>query len=123
MNRQQRRKMGVDAKPKVYTLTDAQLNHIRKEAACAALKNHADQVMNDTLDDVFLLLMCIPVIVLGDKCGWRKVRNDRFLDEAVSWFEDVKTGAVTLEQIIEEAQKYCSYKFQRKVGERRGKTD
>ena len=48
MNRSERRKSGVKEKPKTYTMTDAQLAQVRKDAQ----------------EEIFLMQLAIPVLAL-----------------------------------------------------------
>lgn len=134
MNRKQRRKTGVTEKPKVYNLTEAQIEKIKADAVREAnaeiqrlraenealrltLMKRKAEVMAKAVHDAFLLLLSIPVMVLHDKFGFGKIRFDRFMNYVLMWYESVQSGETTIEHIVEIAESVSGIKFVKEVPE------
>jgi len=93
MNRAERRKAGKKAdKPKVYMLTQDQIDQLKKEATDEATRT------------AFKMFMSIPLMVLHDKFGFGKIRGSRFMDYALIWFEAVQKGETDLKEIMKIAE-------------------
>lgn len=85
MNRAERRRAGIKAKPKTRVLTEDQIQ----------------QIKNDTVTEAFTMLLSIPNLVLHDKFGFGKIRLDRFNYYALSWAKSVQAGEVTLKEVLD----------------------
>lgn len=84
MNRNERRKQGNPVKPKTYVLSENQIENIK----------------NAAVREAFQMLLSIPLVVLYDKFGFRKVRLDRFLHYALGWVDSIQTGEITLDEML-----------------------
>lgn len=100
MNRADRRKSGITEKPKTYTMTDAQLAQVRKDAQ----------------EEIFLMQLAIPVLVLHDKFGFGENRLNDFINPCLTWMQLVHDGEATMREIIEESEKLANAKFEKKRG-------
>lgn len=94
MNRAERRRLG-GVKPKVYTLTEQQL----------------EQIKNDAKAEGFLLSLCIPVKVLHDTYGFGKIRLNRFLDPCLELVDAVQKGEANLQEIRQDSEKLAKVHF------------
>ena len=72
-------------KPKTYTLTDADIRKIRKDA----------------VDEAFIMLLGIPILAARDVFGAGKVRLTRFTDVSLGWYEGVVGGTTKLADILD----------------------
>lgn len=95
MNRAERRRNAVTTKPKTYVLTDDQIRKLKQEAVTEATRR------------AFLMFMSIPVMVLHDKFGFRKVRLSRFMDYALVWFESVQNDETRLMDLVKICEVEC----------------
>ena len=128
LNRKQRRQAGITEKPKVYTLTEAQIEKIKADAVREAnaeiqrlraenealrltLMKRKAEIMAKAVHDAFMLFMSIPVMVLHDKFGFGKIRFDRFMNYVLIWYESVQNGEFTIEHIVEIAESVSGIKF------------
>lgn len=100
MNRADRRKSGITEKPKTYTMTDAQLAQVRKDAQA----------------EWFLMQLAIPVLVLSDKFGFDEDKHSDFIASCLTWLQLVHDGEVSMREIIEESEKLANAKFEKKRG-------
>lgn len=100
MNRADRRKAGITEKPKTYTMTDAQLAQVRKDAQA----------------EWFLMQLAIPVLVLSDKFGFDEDKHSDFIASCLTWLQLVHDGEVSMREIIEESEKLANAKFEKKWG-------
>lgn len=98
MNRAERRKNAVTAKPKTYVLTEDQIQKMKQEAVAEASRK------------AFLMFLSIPVMVLHDKFGFRKVRLSRFMDYALVWFESVHNDETRLMDLVKICEVECGIK-------------
>jgi hypothetical protein len=99
MNRAERRKHDIKAKPKTYTLTDAQLMQIKNQAVEKAL----------------VLMLGLPVMVLHDKFGWQgDDRLQKFMDRVLELYDSFNQGYITLEDIIRTVEEETGVKLERK---------
>lgn len=134
LNRKQRRQAGITEKPKVYTMTEAQIEKIKADAVREAnaeiqrlraenealrltLMKRKAEVMAKAVHDAFMLFMSIPVMVLHDKFGFGKIRFDRFMNYVLMWYESVQNGEFTIEHIVEIAESVSGIKFVKEVPE------
>lgn len=88
MNRAERRKAGKTEKPKVYTLTQDQIDGMERKA----------------VEKAFKMFMSIPVMVLHDKFGFGNIRLDRFMHYALMWVQSVQDGDTSLTEIMKIAE-------------------
>lgn len=103
MNRQERRKLQKQhgariAPPRVYTLTDADLQRIESKA----------------VDDALRALLAIPVMVLHDKYGFGEVRLGRFMGYVNTWIKAIHEDENTLAELVELAEKEAGFKIELK---------
>ena len=88
-------------KEKVYTLTQGQIDKIKKDA------------VNEAVDVSFALMLAIPTNVLA-RCYWEKSATKRipnFLDECLSLYESIGTGTVLVSELIEDIEKVGKLKM------------
>lgn len=100
MNRADRRKSGIAEKPKTYTMTDAQLAQVRKDAQ----------------EEIFLMQLAIPVLVLSDKFGFDEDKLNDFIGPCLTWMKCVNDGDAKMSEIVEESEKLANIKFEKKRG-------
>jgi hypothetical protein len=55
----------------------------------------------DAVDQVFLLMLGLPVLTLRDKWGFGKVRSERFIEQVLELYDSFEKGYLTLEDIKE----------------------
>jgi hypothetical protein len=98
MNRAERRRNAVTAKPKTYVLTEDQIRKMKQDA------------VNEATRKAFLMFLSIPVMVLHDKFGFRKVRLSRFMDYVLVWFESVQNDETRLAELVKICEEECGIK-------------
>lgn len=111
LNRKQRRQAGITEKPKVYTMTDAQIEKIKADA----VREAEPKIKAKAVHDAFMLFMSIPVMVLHDKFGFGKIRFDRFIHYVLVWYESVQSGETAIEHIVEIAENVSGIKLLKEV--------
>ena len=57
------------------------------------------------------MFMSIPIMVLHDKFGFRKVRLTRFMDYALVWFESVNNNETQLRELVKIAEDECGIRI------------
>ncbi len=77
----------VQKQSKKYTLTNAEIDKIKKDAAEKAI------------DIAMTLMLGLPVMVLHDKYGFREVRLKRFIDQVHELYDSYEKGLLTLKDI------------------------
>ena len=85
-------------KDKIYHLTQAQIDKIKKEAA--------EEAIIQAVDRAFAYMLSIPTNVLA-RCYWEKSapkRIPQFLDECLSVYDSVGIS-LTIEELIEDTEK------------------
>lgn len=91
MNRSERRrlqKQGVQVpKEPVINMKVSDVQRITKETT------------NKAVDQVFLLMLGLPALVLRDKWGFGKVRSERFIEQVLDLYDSFEKGYLTLEDI------------------------
>lgn len=89
MNRAERRRLERDAgkKEKVYTLTQAQIDQMKKEVSMEATKK------------AFLMMMGFPLLTLRDKFGFGKERLNRFMEKMLDLYEAYEMDYVDLDDL------------------------
>ena len=103
MNRAEiRRQQKKNAKKnKIYHLTQAQIDKIKKEA------------VDEAIDVSFALMLAVPTNVLA-RCYWEKSAQKRipqFLDECLSLYESIGTGTVGLSELIKDIEELGKLKM------------
>ena len=115
MNRKERRKAaresGVKAPAKkVYMLTYEQLEKIKDDAINAALNGpEMDKIKEQAMNRALRVLLAMPVVILHDKFGFGRVRQQRFLGYLKTWIRAINMDDGTLTEILEIAQKEAGY--------------
>jgi hypothetical protein len=99
MSRAERRRIERETKKKtkVYTLTQEQIDQIKREAGDKAI------------DTAFTLLLAIPLEVLIGEGYWEKTAKKRlpkFLDEVLSLYDSWEKGVITLEDLKADLWEY-----------------
>ena len=92
-------------KDKIYHLTQAQLDQIKKDAKQAA--------MPEAIDVSFGLMLSVPTNVLA-RCYWEKTapkRIPQFLEECLSVYESISAGTLTIEEIIKDTEEIGKLKM------------
>ena len=89
LSRAERRRLERDAgkKEKVYTLTQAQIDQMKKEVSMEATKK------------AFIMMMGFPLLTLRDKFGFGKERLNRFMDKMMDLYEAYEMDYVDLADI------------------------
>lgn len=114
MNRAERRKaqkQGKSAyKPKVYNLTEEQINQIKQEAS------------KEAIDTAFTLMLAIPLEVLIGDGYWAKSakrRLPKFLDDVLSLYDSWNKGVLTIEELRDDLWNIGGIKLQPPKGTER----
>lgn len=86
MSRAERRRMERDSSKsqKTYTLTQAQIDQMKKEVSMEATKK------------AFLMMMGFPLLTLRDKFGFGKARLNRFMSHMLDLYEAYEMDYVDL---------------------------
>lgn len=86
MSRAERRRMERDSSKsqKTYTLTQAQIDQMKKEVSMEATKK------------AFLMMMGFPLLTLRDKFGFGKARLNRFMSHMLDMYEAYEMDYVDL---------------------------
>jgi hypothetical protein len=105
MSRAERRRIERETKKKtkVYTLTQEQIDQIKREAGDKAI------------DTAFTLLLAIPLEVLIGEGYWEKTAKKRlpkFLDEVLSLYDSWEKGVLTLEDLKADLWEYGGIKLE-----------
>ena len=89
LSRAERRRLERDAgkKEKVYTLTQAQIDQMKKEVSMEATKK------------AFIMMMGFPLLTLRDKFGFGKERLNRFMDKMLDLYEAYEMDYVDLDDL------------------------
>ncbi len=91
-NRAERRRQKRQEKPKVYMLTQDQIDQMKKDA------------VDEATAKAFRMFMSIPLMVLHDKFGFGRIRGSRFMDYVLIWYESIQRGETSLAEIIKIAE-------------------
>ena len=89
MSRAERRRLERDnsKSQKTYTLTQAQIDQMKKEVSMEATKK------------AFLMMMGFPLLTLRDKFGFGKERLNRFMDKMMDLYEAYEMDYVDLDDL------------------------
>ena len=89
LTREERRriKRNEGKQEKVYTLTQSQIDLMKKEISMAATKN------------AFLMMMGFPLLTLRDKFGFGTQRLNRFMDNMADLYEAYEKDYVSLDDL------------------------
>lgn len=96
-NRAERRRNKSLVKPKVYTLTQDQIDRMKDEATANAFK----------------MLMSIPLVVAHGRFGFGKIRGNRLLNGTLELLDAVQKGEVDLQEILQNAEKITGVRVQK----------
>lgn len=89
MNRAERRKAGITAKPRTYVLTDVELEKIKQE------------IKRNAVDEAFVMLLGIPLLVMRDHHGFGKMRITRFMEAMLGWYEGICDGTASIKDVLD----------------------
>lgn len=87
MNRAQRRKAGINAKPKTYTLTDQQISRLKSDA------------VKEASEVAFVAMLGLPILTLRDEFDFEKENLERFMGRLMVKYECFDEGRVSLEDL------------------------
>ena len=89
MSRAERRRLERDnsKSQKTYTLTQAQIDQMKKEVSMEATKK------------AFIMMMGFPLLTLRDKFGFGKERLNRFMDKMLDLYEAYEMDYVDLDDL------------------------
>lgn len=89
MSRAERRRLERDSSKsqKTYTLTQAQIDQMKKEVSMEATKK------------AFLMMMGFPLLTLRDKFGFGKSRLNRFMSHMLDMYEAYEMDYVDLDDL------------------------
>lgn len=89
MSRAERRRLERDNSKaqNTYTLTQAQIDQMKKEVSMEATKK------------AFLMMMGFPLLTLRDKFGFGKARLNRFMDKMLDLYEAYENDYVDLDDL------------------------
>lgn len=97
MNRAERRKAGITAKPRTYVLTDVEIQRIKEEIK----KEIEAEVEQRAVDKAFIMLLGIPVLVIRNQHNFGKIRIIRFVESMMGWYESICSGDVTMKEVVD----------------------
>ena len=98
MNRAERRKAGITAKPKTYVLTDVEIQRIKEEIK----KEIEAEVEQRAIDKAFVSLLGIPVLVARERQGYGKLRLIRdVIEPMMGWYEQICDGTVKMQEVLD----------------------
>ena len=95
MNRAERRRNAVTAKPKTDVLNEDQILQMKREIAA------------NTIRKAFLMFMSIPVMVLHDKFSFDESQLSKFMDYALIWSDSVQNDETRLMELVKVASEEC----------------
>lgn len=101
MNRQERRKQKISAKPKTYTLTDGQISKLKADA------------VKEASEKAFIAMLGLPLLALRDEFGFGRGRLERFTNkllEEYRCFDEGYVGLDELKQVIKDETGLDIYK-------------
>lgn len=94
MNRKTRRAMNVTNKEKVYTVTESQIKSMKQDAT------------KEAVDEVFFLMLAIPVMVIHDKYSKLmpkvvdgKSRAERFAEMCLDLYDSFEKDYVSIDDL------------------------
>lgn len=87
MNRQQRRNLGINAKPKTYVLTDQQIAKLKADA------------VKEASEKAFVAMLGLPLITLRDKFDFEQAGLERFTDELLEEYKCFDEGYIGLDEL------------------------
>ena len=89
MSRAERRRLERDSSKsqKTYTLTQAQIDQMKKEVSMEATKK------------AFLMMMGFPLLTLRDKFGFGTARLNKFMDKMLDLYEAYENDYVDLDDL------------------------
>ena len=96
------KKKAEKKKQKTYTLTQAQIDNLKKEAT------------DEAVDRAFILMLGIPVMVVHDKFGRlmkKEGREERFSDYILDLYDSYEKGFITLEDLTKVLKDECGLEF------------
>lgn len=97
MNRAERRKAGITAKPRTYVLTDVEIQRIKEEIK----KEIEAEVEQRAVDKAFIMLLGIPVLVIRNQHNFGKIRIIRFVESMMGWYESICSGDVAMKEVVD----------------------
>jgi hypothetical protein len=105
MNRAERRRLkrNQESCNATYTLRNEDVTRIKQDAA------------QEAIDKAFVLMLCLPMIVLHDKYGWGKKRLSDFMDYALELYDSFEKDYVTLDDLWDTIEKETGVKLIEKV--------
>ena len=115
MNRKERRnaarESGVKAPAqKVYMLTYEQLEKIKDDTINAVLNGpEMERIKEQAMNRALRVLLAMPVVILHDKFGFGRERQQRFLGYLKTWIKAINMDDETLTEILEIAQNEVGY--------------
>lgn len=86
MNRQERRKNKITAKPKTYILTDAQIAQLKADA------------VREATNKAFIAMLGLPLVALR-KFDFGKKRLEKFLEELLFQYKCFEGDHITLDEL------------------------
>ena len=107
MNRQQRRaaeRKEQKARPKVYNLTEAQLQAYVRQAIEKELENSHEEAVNESTNTALILLLTLPLEVLMDHY-WPKSyvkKIPEFTNYVLEYYERWQNGELDMDELKED---------------------
>lgn len=101
MNRQQRRRLELESKPKTYNLD---MNRI-KQAADEALKDRTNEIKRQGHIEAVECLMATFIISLHDDLGFGKKRIAKLLEKVDKQFKCLEFGFVEIQDLLSECDR------------------
>lgn len=107
-------------KKKVYTLTQEQIDEIKDQAVQEAIKG----VLKQTIDEVFILLLAIPMEVLITNYWMKsaKKRIPKFIDDVLYLYKAFENDEITIQELEDDLKEFAGITIQQ-INERRGQVN
>lgn len=115
MNHAERKALKKAAKIQpTYQMTAAQIEQLKKEAFDAAVSEMNKQVEDAkrvAADRAFQAVAVIPLVLLHDKCGFGKIRLQRFVGWMETWIKAINDDPETLKELTAIAENLTNFRF------------
>ena len=105
---------------RIHATLDAIPNKPKKKKKTAVYNFTLEQIeelkrktVKDAVKTLIELTLGLPVMVLHDKHGWGKVRNERFVDEVMKLYSAYEEGYLTLEDVRDALQEEAGVRIKK----------
>ena len=100
MNRQQRRKAGIETPVRTYTLNETQIEQLKQKAT------------TDAIDKSMITVLYISIMTLRDN-GYGRKRLERFVEDWFELLDGVQKDYLDFEDMIETIKEETGFEIER----------